>query len=74
MLIAGSSFENGNPDPRKGTLFTAFLSNVKVVSSETLLPSLVARAMLNGRISREFKGLRSVLTVSYSADPSYGQP
>src|SRR5580700_10555923 len=51
----GSSFESGNPYPREGTRFTAFLSNVKVVQSETLLPRLVARTMLNRSISRESK-------------------
>jgi hypothetical protein len=41
-------FESGNPDPREGTLFPAFLSNVKIAPSELLLPILVARLMLNG--------------------------
>jgi Bacterial sugar transferase len=65
------SFESGNPYPGEGTLFTAFPSNVTLALSETLLPSLVARAMLNRSISRESNSLCGFPTASYSLRISF---
>ena len=60
--------------PEKGrSLLISF--NVKLAPSETLLPSLVARAMLNGSISPESNSLCGFITVSYSLRIRfYGQP
>jgi hypothetical protein len=53
-----SSFECGNACPNTGTQLPAFLSNLKLVPLEAVVPKPVARAMLNRSISRDPKAKR----------------
>jgi hypothetical protein len=67
-----SSFECGNACPNTGTQLPAFLSNLKLIPLEAVVPKPVARAMLNRSISRDPKAKRYQNLASFTdADNSF---